>query len=277
MNNISPKSVLERESGMSDVRISFYKETIDRWVMDKNVNILVVGGGETDRDMLAELEFINVIISNLDSRLLGDEFKPYEWDYQDAENLTYRDNEFDFVIVHAALHHCRSPHRALLEMYRVAKTSLIAFESRDSLLMSFLEKTNITPSYEHIAVYCNNGQFGGVNNSNIPNYIFRWTEREIEKTINTYCPQAKHLFAYNYGNDIPFGTELEKDGGLKQAIIQIAKPFYKIFVKLFKKQQNLFAFRVDKPNFSTDLQEWLEVDGDNLKFSNEWANKFYKY
>jgi SAM-dependent methyltransferase len=205
----SSKQPLPRESGMSDTRISFYKNTINKWILNKNASILVVGGGETDRDVFIDLGFENVVISNLDSRLKGDEFAPYQWNFQRAEELTYDDLEFDFVVVHAALHHCETPHRALLEMYRVAKIGLIAFESRDSLLMNFLEKIELSPTYEHIAVYYNDGKFGGVNNTEIPNYIYRWTEREIQKTISSYAPFAKHQFLYQYGNDIPFSVSLK--------------------------------------------------------------------
>ena len=33
----------------------------------------------------------------------------------------FEDGAFDFVVVHQGLHHCHSPHRGLLEMYRVAR------------------------------------------------------------------------------------------------------------------------------------------------------------
>jgi SAM-dependent methyltransferase len=277
MSNISPKSALKTEADRSGDRIEFYKKTIETWVIDKEASILIVGGGETDRQIFTQLGFKNVVISNLNAGTSVDDFQPYKWSLQQAENLGYGESEFDFVIVHAALHHCQSPHRALLEMYRVARISVIAFESRDSFLIKMLEKINVTPSYEHMAVYANNGQFGGVNNTNIPNYIFRWTEREIEKTINTYCPQLKHSFAYNYGNHFPFSLRLERNAGLQITIAQVAQPFYKVFAQLFKRQQNLFAFRVNKPANPHDLQEWLEIDGDKLRFSETWAKKFYKY
>jgi ubiquinone/menaquinone biosynthesis C-methylase UbiE len=45
---------------------------------------------------------------------------------QDAENLSYDDRAFDLVVVHAGLHPCYSPHRALLEMYRVARRCVVA-------------------------------------------------------------------------------------------------------------------------------------------------------
>jgi ubiquinone/menaquinone biosynthesis C-methylase UbiE len=276
MTRTTSKAALPRDSGMTDTRINFYRNTIDRWIEDKTASILIVGAGETDREVFSSLGFTNVTISNLDARLTGNEFAPYQWSYQQAEQLSYEKESFDFVVVHAALHHCESPHRALLEMYRVAKKGLIAFESRDSLLMKFLEKVNLTPSYEHVAVYYNDGKFGGVNNTEIPNYIYRWTERDIEKTIYTYAPYAKHKFHYQYGNDVPSSVRLEQKATLKQLVISTAKPFYQIFTVLFPKQQNLFAFYVEKPKIPEDLYNWLKIDGEDIRFNYEWAKEIYK-
>jgi ubiquinone/menaquinone biosynthesis C-methylase UbiE len=270
------KAALPRDSGMSDTRLKFYQKTIEQWIPDKNASILVLGGGETDREVFCSSGYTNVIISNLDSRLKGDEFAPYQWSFQKAEELTYGDAEFDFVVIHAALHHCESPHRALLEMYRVAKTAAISFESRDSLLMKFLEKIDFTPSYEHVAVYYNNGKFGGVNNTEIPNYIYRWTEREIEKTISSYAPFAIHQFLYQYGNDIPSAAILEKKSFSKKLIISVSKPFYQLFTILFPRQQNLFAFYIGKPNIPNDLHCWLKLEEQEVKFNYPWAQEKYK-
>jgi SAM-dependent methyltransferase len=270
------KAALPRDSGMSDARITFYQNTIEKWIVDKSASILVVGGGETDKEVFCSAGYTNVVISNLDSRLKGDEFAPYQWSFQKAEDLSYGDAEFDFVVVHAALHHCESPHRALLEMYRVARVAAISFESRDSLLMKFLEKIGLTPSYEHVAVYYNDGKFGGVNNTEIPNYIYRWTEREIEKTISTYAPFASHHFSYEYGNDTPSAAVLERKSLVKKTIITVAKPIYQVFSLLFPQQQNLFAFRVDKPDLNEDLYEWLKLVDGKMVFNYEWAKDKYK-
>jgi SAM-dependent methyltransferase len=276
MINASSDESLSINSGMPDARILFYKNTVSEWIQSREASILVVGGGSTDRDVLHSNGFKNVVISNLDSRLNGDEFAPYKWSFQKAEELNYGVAEFDFVIVHAALHHCESPHKALLEMYRVAKIGLISFESRDSLLMKILEKVKLTPTYEHIAVYYNNGRFGGVNNTEIPNYIYRWTEHEIQKTINTYAPHAKHMFQYKYGNDTPSSVSMEKKAVMKKIVILIAKPFYQLFTILFPKQQNLFAFYVQKPTIPRDLHDWLIIEGEQIKFNYSWAKEVYK-
>src|SRR5260370_18941530 len=121
----------------------FYLETLrrlldDGW-MGLDSSVLVVCGGGYDRDVFLGLGFRRVTISNLDSRLDsrmdGSEFAPYPWSLQDVESLGFADGAFDFVVVHQGLHHCHSPHRGLLEMYRVARRGGLAFEPRDTRLV----------------------------------------------------------------------------------------------------------------------------------------------
>jgi ubiquinone/menaquinone biosynthesis C-methylase UbiE len=271
-----PQKFSPVSSGITDTRILFYQKTIDKWIIDKNASILVVGGGHNDYLVFYSLGFKNVVISNLDSRVHKADFEPYQWSFQKAEELSYLSNMFDFVVVHAALHHCESPHRALIEMYRVARIGVIAFESRDSLLMTLMERLSLVPSYEHISVYYNEGKFGGVNNTSIPNYIYRWTERDIEKTINAYAPCAKHKILYEYGSDEPASSNLQKKASIKKIVVSMAKPFYYIFIKFFPTQQNLFAFHIRKPNLVIDIHPWIKIDNEELDFNMEWAESEYK-
>ena len=37
-------------------------------------------------------------------------------------------------------------------------------------------------------------RFGGQRNTPIPNYVYRWTRREVEKTVLAFAPVAKHRF-----------------------------------------------------------------------------------
>src|SRR5688572_9627207 len=131
---------------------SFYSETIRALGLPKDASILVVCGGQHDRDCLLNCAFSNVTISNLDERITGNEFYPFTWSFEDAEGLTFQDGSFDFVFVHAGLHHCASPHRGLTEMYRVARKAILAFEARDSLLMRFAVRLGRVPMYEACAV-----------------------------------------------------------------------------------------------------------------------------
>ena len=121
----------------------FYSETLRRLLNDGwmglDSSVLVVCGGAYDRDVFYGLRFRRVTISNLDShldsRMDGREFAPYPWSSQDVERLGFEDGAFDFVVVHQGLHHCHSPHRGLLEMYRVARRGVLAFEPRDTRLV----------------------------------------------------------------------------------------------------------------------------------------------
>jgi ubiquinone/menaquinone biosynthesis C-methylase UbiE len=175
---------------------SFYAEILRKTGIPRDQSVLVVCGGEFDRNTLLEEGFASVTISNLDERMRGNEFAPYAWSFQDAEGLTYPDGSFDYCVVHAGLHHCASPHRALLEMYRVARRGVLAFEARDSLLMRAAVRANKVPLYEACAVRSHGFRYGGVRNTCVPNYIYRWTESEVEKTIASYAPHAPHRIRY---------------------------------------------------------------------------------
>ena len=259
-------------------RYSFYLKVVSEIITDKKSSVLVCGGGEHDKNIFKELKFQNVTISNLDSRMKGNEFEPFKWKYENAENLSFEDNTFDFVVIHAAIHHASSPHRVLTEMYRVAKIGILAFESRDSMIMRILEKFCLTQTYEHAAVYYNGCKYGGVNNTEIPNYIYRWTEREIEKTIQSYAPYLTHRYIYKYGYDFPCTPQIERKGLIKIIFLKIVLPFYVVFSKLFPKQQNLFAFFVEKTDAKYMLFPWLKIDTttNKITFNQQWGENKYK-
>jgi ubiquinone/menaquinone biosynthesis C-methylase UbiE len=266
---------MEPENSLVDVRLLFYKDCINEIIKDKNASILVIGGGENDKRVFQENGFINVTISNIDERQSESKYYPYKHCFQNAENLSYKDNEFDYVTAHATLHHFSSPHRGLTEMYRVAKKVVVVIESRDSWLMRLLIKSKITPDFETAAIYDHNCKYGGVNNTCIPNYIYRWTEREVEKTIKSFAPFVKHKFAYRYGLDEPSATKRSKSF-VKKIMINILSPIYRLIVKVFPKQQNLFAFLITKPVIPDDLQPWIKFDDGVMSFNESWTSKRIK-
>jgi len=228
-------------------RERFYQNGVRDLIKDKNASILVCGGGLLDKNIFEKLGFHNVTISNLDTRMQGDEYAPFKWKYENAESLSFNAESFDYVVIHAAIHHASSPHKVLNEMYRVASKGVLAFESRDSLIMRFLERWGFTQVYENTAVYHNDCTYGGLNNTEIPNYIYRWTEREIKKTIQSYAPYCRHKFHYRYGSAFPVTPGVENKGQTKTAFLKLVRPFFLLFTKLFPKQQNLFAFYLKGP------------------------------
>src|SRR5712672_2452459 len=138
----------------------FYSETLRRLLNDGwmglDSSVLVVCGERYDRDVFHGLGFRRFTISNLDSRIDGSEFAPYPWSLQDVESLGFADGAFDFVVVHQGLHHCHSPHRGLLEMYRVARLGVLAFEPRDTRLVRLGVRLGFGQEYE-IAAVAGNG------------------------------------------------------------------------------------------------------------------------
>src|ERR1051326_3514810 len=98
------------------------------------MRLLVAAGGAADRDVLRSLDFSDVTISNIADAPPAD-YEPYRHEVHDVEALDVDDSSFDWAIVRAGLHHCRSPHRGLLELYRVARRGILALESRDSALV----------------------------------------------------------------------------------------------------------------------------------------------
>jgi len=260
-----------------DERLIFYGNIVAKVITDRQASILVCGGGIRDKETFDALGFLNVTISNLDSRMESNQYKPYGWIRENISDLSLADNEYDYVVVHAALHHCRSPHRALTEMYRVARRAVLAFEARDSAVMRILENLNLTQTYECTAVFFNDCKFGGVENSDVPNFVFRWTEREVRKTIQSYNPVAEHKIRFFYATGIPSSASAEKKGLAKRFFLSALKPFYILFVRIFPKQQNLFAFYIEKPILPDDLFEWLQFNQitGSVNFNSKWAHERY--
>lgn len=256
-------------------RVIFYGRVLSELIQDRKASILVCGGGSVDKKVLQESGFNKVTISNLHEKVDGNEYAPFKWKYENAESLSFEDESFDYVITHAAIHHASSPHRVLTEMYRVAKKGVLAFEARDSITMSILVKFRFADTYEQAAVYYNDCKSGGVNDSDIPNYIYRWTEREVEKTINSYAPHVRHRFCYRYGTALTGTNELEKKGSIKYILLKAVRPLHWLFTRLFPRQQNLFAFHIEKPTLPDALLPWLKWNDGEIYFSKEWGEQKY--
>ena len=257
----------------------FYKEAIDRLVaqgvLAHQMRLLVVCGGETDRDVLCAAGFQNVVISNLDTRMVGDEFAPFDWSFQDAEQLAFKDDTFDFCIVHSGLHHCYSPHRALLEMYRVSRKGLLLFEPYDNLATRLGILLNIGQEYEHAAVFYNNCLYGGVRNTSVPNYVYRWTRREIIKTIACAAPHAKHQFQFIHRLRIPWVPLKGRKSKLPYFAVICAMPLLWLLELVCPRQCNNFAAVILKPASSDALQPWLLKDHEGVKLNTSWLEERY--
>ncbi len=256
-------------------RSGFYRRTLDSLLAEgtiaRELSVLVVAGGSADRDAFLGAGFENVTISNVDES--GDVYAPFAWSRQDAEQLDLPDRSYDVVVVSAGLHHCASPHRALLEMYRVARVAVLAIESRDSLLMRLAVRAGAAGEYELEAVVAHDFAGGGVRNTPVPNYVYRWTEREIEKTIASYAPHATHRFRYFREFELPESLLEMRRNRLAALAVRATKPAVTAITRVFPSQGNLFAFVVSKPQLPADLHPWLRQDGEQVVPDADWLRR----
>lgn len=242
-----------------------------RGLLDSGNSILAVCAGQPDKKLFESGGYRNVTISNLDSRESAEQYLPYEWNRQDAHDLTYADKSFDWTFVSDGLHHCHSPHQALTEMYRVARRGVILFESRDSLLVRLSARAGVTLEHEVSAVadhYRRWGvaKYGGLDSGDIPNYVYRWTERELVKAVQTCDPTGPQRWEFFYRFSRP-----ARSAGLRRplgqrALIVVSSAVISLLTKVFRKQCNSFGAVVLKPRVPDDLWPWLELQDGEVHF-----------
>lgn len=245
----------------------FYRRTVETLLRDQTLDraarTLVVGGGETDRSVLVACGFTDVTITNLDIETPKIDHG-IRWARQDAEALTYSDRTFDQVIVHDALHHCASPHRALTEMYRVSRRTVLAFEPRDTLLHRMAEKVGLGAPYEVEAVADNSMTAGGYRGGPIPNFVYRWTRREVSKTLATYDPTGVVPVRFFQGMRLPAQRAMMQNSLWRRSALLGAGMVARVLAALAPGQGNLFAFCVQRP---ASRFPWLDEHG----LTDQWA------
>jgi SAM-dependent methyltransferase len=221
----------------------------------------------------------NVVISNVDEREEQGLNPSHIWEFAEAEDLPYEDQSFDVVAVHAGLHHCRSPHTAVAEMYRVARRTVIIIEARDSFLMRTAVNARLAPQYEvdGVAGYeaCHRG---GVQNTEIPNFIFRWTERELEKTVRSLDPAVEPNISYFYGLRLPDVRLRQIDRARWKALALAAGGWaVRALFRIAPHQGNEFAAVIRTGDHLT-LQPWIRRDPDTsaYKLDKQWCKARFK-
>jgi len=268
---------------MPDFDLSvFYRDILQRLVnqgvLHRDDRVLVVCAGEFDRDVLQSVGFTDVTLSNLDERQKADGgavFAPYRWDYQDLEALGYDDGSFDVVIVHSGLHHLRCPQRGINEMYRVARRVVIGFEPHRNLYTTLGVKLGAGQQYEDAAVFYNDCRWGGVANTEIPNYVVRFNRGDIERTVQIYNPIARHRIEFYYATRIPCRLQ----GLAKQAVVGRAVGALTGVLAAVGRLPclaNNIAFCIHKPKVPDDLFPWLKYEDGRVTCHREWLEKKYR-
>lgn len=155
MQENSVKKVLDDPESKKKSETWLEKDTVDCWrhkrMRDSILPLiknfpgsawLTVGDGRygTDANYLLE-KGLDAHASDIQDDLLriGNE-KNFIKDFskQNAESLSFRDNQFDFVYCKESYHHFPRPAVALYEMLRVAKKGIILQEPKDALIFETL-------------------------------------------------------------------------------------------------------------------------------------------
>ena len=245
-----------------DFYVNLLKALIAQGRLDPAASTLVVAGDAFDRDALLAAGFTDVTVSNLDTRMTGGDLAPFRWARLDAESLALEEGHFDQVIEHMGLHHCASPHLALLEMYRVAHKAVLIVENRDSATIRLAAHLGFAGDYELEAVRDGDFAFGGHRNSAVPNFVYRWTEREIEKTIACADPAYAVPIRYFYGHRFPEDL-VRAERGLRRALFEAARLPLFAWSRLFPRQANVFGVLIDKS--ARTLHGWMEPSGERMR------------
>ncbi len=221
--------------------------------------VLVVCGGVKDEASLREAGLRNFELSNI-----GGEMEV------DVENLSYAEGSFDAVIVHSGLHHCASPHRGLLEMYRVAKRCIILFEPADNLVTRLGQKLGIGQTYEFAAVQCNRLECGGWRNTSAPNWVYRFNASEIRQTINCAAPFGPHRFRFHYRTRVPWRQLRVRRNKLPLVMAMLAAPVLRVFDAVGPVASNNMAAVIVKPDLTAEKFPWLEKSGSQWIADRGW-------
>jgi SAM-dependent methyltransferase len=250
-----------------------------------NDQVLVVGGMQEDAAVLRRCGFSRITLSNITGTGEGsDETDGLPVIAVDAEEIRIPDNSYDVLFVHEVIHHCRSPHRALCEMLRVARRQVVMMEPNESAFMSLLTRLGFSFPYEIAAVVNNDYMRGGVRNSQIPNFIFRWNARSVHQLASAFLAEYKlRIYADPYwdfnANEGNLADRKQTRIGMVTRIVG-AKNFLRILrtlqrvlnaVPVLRRQGNKFFCCIQK---SAELQPWLRTgSGGEVIFDRSYQRK----
>lgn len=242
---------------------AFYVDVLRSALRDGSLRadgrVLVVCGGTKDEASLREAGLKQFQLSNI-----GGDVEV------DVENLPYQNEAFDAVIVHSGLHHCASPHRGLLEMYRVAKRCIILFEPADNLVTRLGQKLGIGQTYEFAAVQGNRLECGGWRNTSVPNWVYRFTPSEIRRTINCAAPFGPHRFRFHFRTRIPWSQLRARRNKLPLIMASLAAPVLRLLDTVGPVASNNLAAVIVKPDLPAEVFPWLEQQGEEWAAGRDW-------
>jgi len=152
----------------------------------------------TDANALISMGAENVFSTDISDKLLeigNDCGFINEYAAENAEQLSFDNEQFDFVLCKEAYHHFPRPHIALHEMLRVCKVGVVLMEPNDALIdgapLSFI----VTIIKRLLRRKSNSS---GHDFEPVGNYVFSISSRELEKF---QLGMHRRFLAYKHIND----------------------------------------------------------------------------
>ncbi|MGC1784506.1 MAG: methyltransferase domain-containing protein [Acidobacteriaceae bacterium] len=254
--------------------------------LDLLSDVLVVGGSAEDGRTLHKIGFTRVTVSNLLDPRPSEQADLDDAEMRtvkvDAEAMELADNSYDLVLAHEVLHHCRSPHKALLEMLRVSRRHVILLEPNNSLAMRLLVKLRFSFPYELPAVIAHGFRTGGVRDGSIPNYIYRWNAMDLYQATASYLAESEFdLYTREYWDFNVDEVELRRRSETRiGSVTKVLGP--RVFlaslhsfqavvnhIPWLRRQGNKFFGCIQK---RSELKPWLIRRGDEIKFNGDYIN-----
>lgn len=229
-NRIAP---LLKRHRRSRATIALLCHALDAGSLTLQDEVLVIAAGPFERALFCELGFQNVTYSNV-----ADDEVPV-----DARCLPFPDASYDLVFVEAALHHLDRPHSAIYEMVRVSRRSVVICETQQHWLQDLMIKLGVGEEYEISAVADHGGASGGVNNTGIPNHVYRWAPGELLKVFRSLEP-ARTIDA-----NVEYAWDLHGKGGIAGKIA------CSVGHRVLPRLGNCFALHFNKAR--SKIQPWL--------------------
>jgi SAM-dependent methyltransferase len=230
------------------IPIALLKKYARRMQMPLQSQVLVIGGAEDDLAILYGAGFSNITLSNLHSSGLQ----------LNAEAIALPDASYDVVFAHATLHHCRCPYKAVAEMLRVSRKWVVFFEPNDSFAARLSVYLGLKSPYEIVAVMDNHNVGGGVENSDVPNFIHRWTARELTKAALCAVPERKlACYAFPYWDLNLTQHEAEISSGIWQLLVRIGQRSRGLlnFLSPIRLQGNHFFGAIEKLEYHSWIKD----------------------
>jgi SAM-dependent methyltransferase len=266
--------------------LAVLKKQIARGRLGTEGKLLALGSSEEDASILQRAGFSQITLSNFPGPGVADLRSERTAHYLllDAEQIDLPDNSFDIVFAHEVLHHCRSPHKALCEMLRVASRYVVFIEPNDCASMATLRRLRLSFPFEIPAVVANGFVMGGVRNTQVPNFIFRWNAKEVYKTATACLPERIlrvnsypfwELNATEYELEIRTETKL----GVLMRLVGGARNFAKLLrlseralnsLPWSRRQGNKFFCCVEK---TEQLREWLRWENGEVVFDRSYVGQ----